>query len=325
MMRFITLLKLNTLLALNCKNNCIKDTGMKNLILLFICGLLHGTAVQATAAETTLPIMVAGTSQGLRDFKQEDIEIGIRSAFNDELIKQGLSVDFKMYKSIEELETPIKNKKLDFFFGSSIELLSLESLIDKERLLAGLVNGKHKMRLYLLVRKDTPIKNIQALANKTIDIPSWLLNDIGAIYLNTYLMENNLATMDSFFSTVQKSKNSNQSIINLFFKKNDAALVTESEFEIATELNPQISAQITILQSSDTFTSFICAGLLDTEKSNRETMYRTALGLSKTSKGRSTLKLMHSSGFVPIAYEELSNVKTLMLKYQRLKSRKTGT
>lgn len=291
---------------------------MKTVLNYFLFYVFISVSNFVLATETSTKVSIAGSTLGLRDFKQQEIEIGIRSAFNETLSKEGILTEFTVYKSSDSLQAAIKNKEVNIFFGTALELLSIADYIDKKTIAAGLINGKHKMRLYLLVRKDSNIQTLQSLQQKSIDIPSWLLDDIGGLYLNTQLLENKLTSYPTFFSTIQKSKNSNQSIINLFFKKNDAALVTESEFEIATELNPQIKAELMILLSSEAYPSLVSAGLIHTDANIKQKVLKTALELSNTTKGKNTLRLMKSTGFIPMTFEDLSSVSSLLLKHQQL-------
>lgn len=291
---------------------------MKNILNLSLFCVLVTLSSLVLAVETSSKVSIGGTALGLRDFKQQDIEIGFRSALNESLTKEGIVTEFTVYKSNDSLQSAIKNKEVDFFFGTPLEFLSMASFIDKTVIVSGHMNGKYKMRLYLLVRKDANIQSLQSLHHKSIYIPGWLLDDIGGLYLDTQLLEKKLTTYSTFFSKIQKSKSSNESILNLFFNKTDAALVTDTEFEIATELNPQIKSELMILQTSEAYPSFVSSGLIHTDVHIKQKILKSALDLGSTIKGKNILLLMKCAGFKPIAFDELSNVSSLLLKHQQL-------
>lgn len=177
------------------------------------------------------------------------------------------------------------------------------------------------MRLYLLVRKDSNIRNIAQIKGKSLDVPRWLIDDIGGLYLDTLLLENKFPDYKSMFASVQKSKNSNQSIINVFFNKNDVALVTESEFEIASELNPQIKLQLAVIQASEPYYSFISAATKTMDTDLMNIAKQAALNLDKTVKGKNILKLFKSSGLLETDISGLENIRNLIQKNQQLKNR----
>ena len=291
---------------------------MQFLKLLYI--ILIFISLPVLAAEPDKTIILGGTIHGLRDFKQQDIQIGIGKALDEMLLPYGIKTKSIIYESKDALENAVKNHDIDYFFGTPLELLFIEEYVDKKYILSALIDNKDKMRLYLLVRNDSKINDLKSLANKSIDIPHWLMNDIGGIYLDTCLLDKGLTTIDRFFSNVQKSNNSNQSIINLFFKKNDAALVTESEFEIATKLNPQILTQLKVLQMSDYFPALVALGLKYSDAETSIKLMDASMSLNKSRKGKNILKLLHSTGFVVIDFNEMESVNALFNKYRQLKS-----
>lgn len=289
------------------------------LFLLLLLMLLKFDVVVAEPEQKT--IVIGGSVVGLREFNQQDMQIGLRSAMNDQLAEKGINIEVNIYATSQELYSAVKEGKVKLIFGTPMEFFSLEPYMAEAKILSGSVNEKNKMRLYLLVRKDSNIRNIAQIKGKSLDVPRWLIDDIGGLYLDTLLLENKFPDYKSMFASVQKSKNSNQSIINVFFNKNDVALVTESEFEIASELNPQIKLQLAVIQASEPYYSFISAATKTMDTDLMNIAKQAALNLDKTVKGKNILKLFKSSGLLETDISGLENIRNLIQKNQQLKSR----
>ncbi len=267
--------------------------------------------------------LVAGSSSlGFNENDKQNINLGFNSAFNELLTTENVKCDFKSFDSSNDLANAVKNNQVNAFFGSPLEFLNSEPYFLSSPIGSGVFDGQLKSKILLVVRKDSGIDSLFQLKNKTLARQKWILEDIAGLYLETLLLENKLATSEHFFMETQNTETSNRALIDLFFKKADVALVSESLFNIAAELNPQLRAQTKILVSSEPYLIFISALTKNTPAEEVDGIKESLLTIHKTARGRQIMKLMKFQSFQEIPLSDLDNVRALMAKYQSLKAKK---
>jgi len=96
--------------------------------------------------------------------------------------------------------------------------------------------------------------------------------------------------------------------------------MSESEFNVAAELNPQMRLQIKAIESSDSYINFVAATTKAVPIDRREAIKNTMLAIEKSAKGRSMLRLLKIDGFKVINLNELTSVRALVEKNKQLKA-----
>ena len=277
--------------------------------------LLSSVAVQAEPYH-----LVAGSSAlGFRENDKQNVSLGFKSAFNALLSTENIQCDFKTYDTSDELGLAIAKGQVNAFFGSPLEFLKSE-----EYLVAGIVSGavfsqKLKSKTYLIVRKDSGINNLLQLRNKKLSMQKYLVSDVGGLYIETLMLEHQLPETKRFFSEIKYTDTSNTAIIDLFFKKVDATLMSEIQFDIATELNPQLLKQTKIIETSEPYLIFVAALTKGTPEVTASSIRASLFSVDQTRKGRNVLNLMKMQGFREISTSELDNVRALVEKNKQLR------
>lgn len=264
--------------------------------------------------------LVAGSSTlGLLENDKQNVTLGFSSAFNSLLTTQNVKCDFKSFDSSDELAEAIEKNQVNAFFGSPVEFLKTESYFLENPIASGIIGNQLKSRILLVVRAESEIKSLAQLRGKKLSIQKSIANDLGGLYLETLLLENKLPLIKNFFLDTQSSETSNRALVDLFFKKVDATLLSENYFQIAVELNPQLLLQTRILVASEPYLIFVAALRKGTPPQEVDGIKNSLLNVNKTAKGKSILNLMKVQGFKEISLNDLSNVRDLMAKNQRLK------
>lgn len=265
--------------------------------------------------------LVAGSSAlGFRENDKQNVNLGFNSAFNTLLSSENVKCEFKSFDSSEELAKAISKQQVNGFFGSPIEFLQSETYFLTNPLASGVFGQKLKSKILLVVRKDSGINSIEQLKGKKLSTQKSIASDVGGLYMETLFLEHQLPSMKNFFSEIQNSETSNTALVDLFFKKVDVTLMSETQFDIATELNPQLRTQTKILEASEPYLIFVAALSKNTPDQEVNGIKNSLFNVHKTAKGRNILNLMKMQGFQEIASTELDNVRALVEKNKRLKA-----
>lgn len=293
---------------------------MKNLTvkLMWACLLFSITAFQALAEPY---LLVAGSSvMGFRENEKENVMLGFTTAFNTVLAQDEIKCNFKVFENSDDLANAIARKELNSFFGSPVEFFKSESRFLKAPLAGAIFGEKSKAKIFLVVRNDSGIESLQQLKGKKLSAHNLIIDDLIGLYLETLLLERGLPPMERFFSEILYSETSNRAFVDLFFKKVDASIMTERQYEVASELNPQLRKQTKIIESSEPYLIFIAALTKETPKEVAEIIKHNLYNIHKTPKGRHILNLMRMHSFVEVSISDLDNLRALLEKNKRLKA-----
>jgi len=135
------------------------------------------------------------------------------------------------------------------------------------------------------------------------------------LYLKTLMLQNSLGENPQRIVT----KNPQQSILKLFFKKADLAFVDRGSFLTAIELNPQLKSQLVILKS----TPLTIGAVSFTRKGMSPTLHQRVLEIGKsmntTPRGKQLIQLFRGSYMDETSPKELDSVYALRKQYETLR------
>lgn len=159
-------------------------------------------------------------------------------------------IDIKIYDNSETLISAYLEKKIDVIPIASYRYLDYKKELDKNTInyfnLKRSVNNEY-LKMYLIVNKNSKINKISDLKDKRIGID--ILNEFGKIFLEKTYLDSNKKNADNLISKVYNN-NSNSLLLQTYFSKYDAAVITSFEYNTMLELNPAIKKKIKILKSS---------------------------------------------------------------------------
>ena len=202
----------------------------------------------AGAVKENPPIRVGSSADSLHDASVTDAEIAFNLIFNEILGDASESFNIKVYDSDSQLEEKLLNGELDAIFTNPLQYFELEKYLNPQATYLVQYGPKLKQEYYLIVRHDSGIKDITGLRGKVLSLSRG--NSIGKLFLDVSLLKAGLPESDSFFSKIIRTRESNASVVSLFFGQVDAALIPDFSYELAKELNPQIEHAFTIIGKS---------------------------------------------------------------------------
>lgn len=290
----------------------------KLCISVWVCGCL-----MAMPAHSEPYKLIAGSSVlGYLENEKQNVNLGFNSVFNELLSSENIVCQFKNFGSSDELSAAIKSNQVNAFFGSPIEFIKSEAAFLPTPIVSGIFANHLKSKILLIVRKDSGIDSLQQLKGKVLSTQKWVSGDIGGLFLETLLLENKLPTTQRFFAETLSVDTSNKAMVDLFFNKVDVALITEDQYEIATELNPQLKAQTKVLIASEPYLVLVTALTKSTPTQEANAIKNSLLTVNKTAKGRRILGLMKVQNFQEISSSDLDNVRALIEKNKKLSAQR---
>jgi ABC-type phosphate/phosphonate transport system substrate-binding protein len=177
-------------------------------------------------------------------------------------------------------------------------------------------------RFVLIVRSDSGIRSLVGLRGKPILIPSSTKQSASHLWLDILLLRSGVGERNSFFSEVKESTAS-QSIMGVFFKKADAAIVSRTALEMSKSLNAQISKRINVIAESKSLIGDITCIPSSNDNRMKRAVETAALHLHETATGKQMFTLFQVERTIPFKQEYLDGLIELLREKERL-SAKTG-
>jgi hypothetical protein len=130
---------------------------------------------------------------------------------------------------------------------------------------------------------------------------------------------------NEYASSVYEVRKGNTAISDVFFKNADAAVVTERNLIISRELNPQIGAQLSVIDSSKQilysvlcYTDKMTIALNRYKDRNPQSVVDILCDANKTEVGKHLLSVFRVTSFIPFKSEYLRDTEALFNDFRTL-------
>lgn len=278
------------------------------------CFYLMVTCTLNAAAAEQKSFLFGGTMKGLRNHSKLDVEINFSATMSKLAEEYGLEINLRIYPTTEDLKTAIQKGEIYGVFSSPLEYLALQTL-QIPKLAVQSIGMPLKKSVLVIVRKESKPKSLLDFKGKRLAL--FNAQDVEELYLNILLLKNKQVEIGQFFSKRTMPKSINVALMDVFFKRADMTIVRENEFLIATELNPQLAKQLTVLYKSPSYVSWVLTGNKDNKNFNPQ-IIDMILNLQSSSAGRDFLQKVNAEKFVRITHQDLQEVQELVDEYEHL-------
>ncbi|MGD1158219.1 MAG: PhnD/SsuA/transferrin family substrate-binding protein [Terriglobia bacterium] len=200
----------------------------------------------------------------------------------------------------------------------AVEYLDLSDLTAVEPVFCALRGeGSVPTRYLVLVGAESGISSFESLRGKTIITHANTGANLGQVWLDAMLYDARLGPPDHFFRSVAAVPKASLAILPVFFGKADAAVVDESSFEVAKEMNPQVGVKLRVLRGSPPLAEgLICICRKQIEF--REELLEGIRDLHLDVQGKQILMVFGFSRLLPVDTQELEQVRELWRKHNLL-------
>jgi ABC-type phosphate/phosphonate transport system substrate-binding protein len=138
------------------------------------------------------------------------------------------------------------------------------------------------------------------------------------MFLEIQLARAGISNIEDFFSIVHEPNSTNAAVLDLFFDKADLAVTSEISYTLASELNPQLSRKIDILESSPLYIPFII-GVNKQAPSRHLTKVDSILSqIDNEPRLKHILSLFSATSVTKVTEEQLQALRELKQQHERL-------
>jgi len=228
-------------------------------------------------------------------------------------------VDAKIYSSENDLYSEIYNKTVQVMNLTSWDYLRLNLKEYLTPLLVSSLMPDSKFEKYcLIVHSDSGIHDLNGLSSFVVEIPKTNSSKLIRSWLTVELIEILGRNKYGSVHLEDTSRDENQSILSVFFKKNDAAVVREGAYLIAGELNPQIRKKTSVIASSPNLINYFLAVQNDMNRQYCKEVTDESLNLPLTIEGKQILSLMKTEKIYELNEDDFHDTEKLFNRFNKL-------
>lgn len=222
------------------------------------------------------------------------------------------------YDSLAEMERDIRDKRAQLLGLQADEYLELRKKVPIDPIMLTIGDRGFEFGLLLLVRKDSGIRSLRDLKNRSIVVTkrSSQYGNLNHVWLETLLLREGIRESNRFFTTVKEVQTVKQVVMPVFFRQVDACIVTRQVFELSAELNPQLGKQLTAIARIDNLAPGIIVIDRRLPDDIRQKIRQTLLTLHEAPDGQQLLMLFQVRKLVPFKPEYLKATEALFSEYR---------
>ena len=277
----------------------------------------------AGAAESTNlePIRFAFSSLMLTAVNENDAKASVKAwalALAQER-QVPMSTEPIILSGVAQLKQSLLDATIDGAAVTTEEFLSLEPELQGTNLFMSAVGGRFTEEYLLLVRADSGITDLRGLRGCKIILFDNARASLAPLWLDVILSEKNLGACADHFGQVLTARKLAKVVLPVFFRQQDACIVTRRGFDTMCELNPQVRAQLRVMAASPELVpavGFIRRGYVSPL---RDTLMAALHGLETSANGKQVLALFQTDRMQESPASLLDSARELLAAHRRLK------
>ena len=226
--------------------------------------------------------------------------------------------EYKMYDNINDLKNDINRGLINYFNVSVQDYFQLDLGEEFIPFLSGTNHSKEKFTQYYLVTTTPNSANdLKVLSGKKINMSKSISNTIGSTWMKTLLRDELGAILYKSINIQTVNDNENEDLLAVFFNKANYALVSQSSYDLACELNPSIKKKVVILRSSGHLLSGVFMYRKGMNQNTIKAIKDIVSDLHNDNEGRQILNLFKISKIVSITSDDLFECEKVINKYYK--------
>jgi phosphonate transport system substrate-binding protein len=275
-----------------------------------------------SAADTgEIPCITGYSVKSVSDVDPRDAEAALKVWSSDLAGQFGFKLTISLYDNVDKLVADFMSKKLDFMVITSVDYLRMAKILKAKPDVAQYRSGKPTLKYLVLAATDIQKASLEPLRNKKVSILK--ANPMAQMFLDTFLMQSKLPSSERFFAAVDEKSKESQAILDVFFGKSAACVVTDTAFQTMTELNPQVGRKLQILSESPDLIGIVGFFRPDYPPDHKK---KAIQGMSsdykKHERSKQITLLFNVEKMDIITDSQLDSVRKLVSDYDRLKKMK---
>jgi hypothetical protein len=264
----------------------------------------------------------------------KDVDLADAKAVTSVLIQEmldqwavHLNSEVIVYEDLSTLKKDIREKKMDIIALTTSEYFILRKQADMIPFMTYKISDRILDRILLVSRRDSGNRSIHDLKRKRIAVYANLNDELNLpnMWLTTLVLKSAENYQRDYASAVYRVRKGTKAISDVFFGNADAAVVPEVHFIVSKEMNPQIGAQMCIVDSSKQvlysvlcYTGKMTASLNRYKDRNIQSVVDMLCSTDTTDVGRHFLSIFRITGFAPFAGTYLNETEALFNDFKNL-------
>jgi phosphonate transport system substrate-binding protein len=228
--------------------------------------------------------------------------------------KTGIKIRFSIVKNYGDIVDLFYGLELDgAFFGSLTALIANTKLEIEPVVRPVYAHGRSTCRGYILVRKESGIKDIENLRGMVIAFVD-KASTTGYVFPVAYLKQNGVKSINKYFSGYFYAGSHDAAIKSVLKKEADITAVKESVYHALTDKDPKVANELMVIAKSIEFpTNALWLGKHLDAKTRRK-IKKALIDMAKDEEGREILSLFGAKGFVETKISDYKNVFSILKK-----------
>lgn len=245
---------------------------------------------------------------------QGDAEAAIKTLARTLGVIAGYDVTISVhaFEDAHHFAQALTNQPINLIILDSWNYLEIHHMDTMEPMFVTTDRGNVSSQYLLLAREDGGIRTISDLHGRSLNLISGQSSKLARHWLNTVIRTQHREEPEAFFGAIEYLPNPLATLLPVFFGKKDAALVNSAQFELMTELNPQLRVMHTIASSEPMLNAVICLSRLGWSSGQfKSDLVKVLTDLHTIPAGKQILTLFKAGRLVPYRPSYLDTVRTL--------------
>lgn len=209
-------------------------------------------AEAATAPESDPPARIGFSRSMFRGVNENDANASLRT------YAASLSRDARipvapepiLFDGLPAIRALLRDDAVDTISLTIGEFFSLEDVLQSDPLLIAKVAGTYTEEYVVAVHRDSGLARVADLRGRRILLLDNVRTGLAPLWLEVLLAAERLDPPAAFFGEMVLVAKPARVALPVFFKQEDACVITRHALDLLGELNPQVAAQLLVLATS---------------------------------------------------------------------------
>ncbi len=229
-----------------------------------------------------------------------------------------------VFKRTEDLLAAVNNGELTVVSIPALEYLKIRRTAHMSPLLMPVgVNG-NKGTYVVVTRRDSGIGTIRELRGRSLLMATQKTRSVISLWLSVLLLREGSREPSRFFRETSNSISPSKALMDVFFKRSDAVVLSRGAFETSVALNPQLGRELAVLAESGNLAGVITCVPDNVSRNFRRYVESVTMHLHESGIGRQMCTLFQMERVIPFQPSHLAGLEELLRERDRLLSAHAG-
>ncbi len=279
-------------------------------------------AVEAADSTNMEPIRFAFSSQMFTEVNENDAKASVKAWALAIAHQHGVAMSPEpiVLSSFAELKQSLVDATIDGAAVPTEEYLELPPELQSTNILLSSIGSGVTEEYLLLANADSGVTNLEGLRGGNIILFDNVRASLVPTWLDVILSEQHLGAAADYFGQVLKAQKLTKVVLPVFFRQQQACIVTRRGFVTMCELNPQVSTQLRVLATSPKLVPSVGFFRRTYVSPLRDAMLSALRGLEKSAAGSEVLTLFQTDQMREASPAVLESTRDLINRREHLKS-----